>query len=108
MYHVLVSGGATFLVMAEDAAGRRAPYAFLEDVAARFSAAHGGGGGMGAAGGSGLPAYALNAEFGPVLAARMEFFGAAGSGGDALGRVRGEISQVKDVMIENIAKVHYE
>jgi hypothetical protein len=41
MYHVLVSDGITFLAMAEEAVGRRLPFAFLDDVSGRFLAAHG-------------------------------------------------------------------
>ena len=54
----------------------------------------------------GARAYEHNAEFSPVLANAMGFYGAgAGQRGDTISRVRGEIAEVKHVMIENIDKV---
>lgn len=97
MYHVLVSDGITFLAMAEEAVGRRLPFAFLDDVSGRFLAAHG-------AAAREAVAYELNTEFSPVLRARADFY-SSDPAADTINRVRGEISQVKDVMIENIAKV---
>ncbi|KAF8061160.1 VAMP713 [Scenedesmus sp. PABB004] len=97
MFHVLVAQGLTFMCMAEEAAGRRIPFAFLEDVRAAFLAAHGDASAQAAA-------YELNGTFGAVLGQRMAFF-SSDPAADTIGRVRGEIMQVKDIMIENIEKV---
>ncbi|GBF93600.1 hypothetical protein Rsub_06320 [Raphidocelis subcapitata] len=97
MYHVLVTEGVTFLTMAEEGLGRRLPFAFLEDVAGRFMAAYG-------AACREAVAYEFNTEFSAVLAQRADFY-SSDPAADTINRVRGEISQVKDVMIENIAKV---
>ena len=35
IYHVLVSGGITYMVVSDDAMGRRVPFAFLEEVGTR-------------------------------------------------------------------------
>ena len=60
----------------------------------------------GLAAAQGARAYEHNAEFSPVLANAMGFYGAgAGQRGDTIQRVRGEIAEVKHVMIENIDKV---
>jgi vesicle-associated membrane protein 7 len=54
-------------------------------------------------------AYEHNADFSRVLADRMAFY-SADQRADTINRVRGEITEVKNVMIENIDKVgaaHY-
>lgn len=50
------------------------------------------------------PAYQHNAEFSRVLEDRMAFY-STDQRADTINRVRGEISEVKTVMIENIDKV---
>ena len=97
MFHVLQSGGLTYLCMSTDAAGRRLPFAYLDDVQGRFAAQYGG------AAATAL-AYAFNDEFARVLAQQMDHFNSSTSV-DNLGRVRGEIAEVKSIMIENIEKV---
>ncbi len=49
-------------------------------------------------------AYAFNREFSPVLQRQMAYFSKS-AGGDALSAVRGEVAQVKDIMVQNIEKV---
>lgn len=97
VFHVLQSGGLTYLCMSTDAAGRRLPFAYLDDVQGRFAAQYGG------AAATAL-AYAFNDEFARVLAQQMDHFNSSTSV-DNLGRVRGEIAEVKSIMIENIEKV---
>jgi len=48
-------------------------------------------------------AYAYNTEFSRVLHQQMEYFSTNPSA-DAITRVKGEISEVKSVMVENIDK----
>lgn len=50
------------------------------------------------------PAYQHNEEFSRVLEDRMAFY-SSDQRADTINRVRGEISEVKTVMIENIDKV---
>eukprot|EP00850_Spirogloea_muscicola_P012724 SM000083S22771 [mRNA] locus=s83:496005:497114:+ [translate_table: standard] len=76
--------------MADDAFGRRIPFAFLEDIRTRFGRTYG------RAAGTAL-AYAMNDEFSRVLHQQMEYF----SGNPAADAV----SRVKAVMVENIDKV---
>lgn len=97
MFHVLIHDGMTFLCMAEESLGRRIPFAFLEDIRDKFFANH-------AHICKEAVAYELNMEFSRVLAQRMEFF-SSDNKADAISRVRGEISEVKNIMIENIEKV---
>ena len=77
--------------------GRRIPFAFLEDVRERYLAKFGDSA-------QSAPAYAHNAEFSKVLEERMEYY-STNEKADTINRVRGGISEVKNVMIENIDKV---
>lgn len=97
MFHVQVEGGLTLLCMAAESAGRRVPFAFLEDVRGRLLAQYGDSWQQ-------ATAYAFNDSFAPVLQQRMHYYSSDPSA-DVINRVRGEITQVKDIMIENIEKV---
>jgi vesicle-associated membrane protein 7 len=96
-FHVLQANGLTFLCMASEDAGRRLPFAYLDDVKGRFQASYGG------AAATAL-AYAFNDEFARVLAQQMDYFN-SNPQADTLNRVRGEIAEVKNIMVENIEKV---
>ncbi|CAL5223870.1 g6457 [Coccomyxa viridis] len=97
LFHIVVRDGITFLCMADEDFGRRIPFAFLEDVRERYLARFGDSA-------QSAPAYAHNAEFSKVLEERMEYY-SNNEKADTINRVRGGISEVKNVMIENIDKV---
>ncbi|CAD6249071.1 unnamed protein product [Miscanthus lutarioriparius] len=94
VFHVKRTDGLTALCMADDAAGRRVPFAFLEDIHGRFVKAYGR---------TVLTAlaYAMNDEFSRVLAQQMDYYSNDASA-DRINRMRGEIDQVRSVMIDNI------
>ncbi|MCO5557720.1 hypothetical protein L7F22_011291 [Adiantum nelumboides] len=75
----------------------RIPFTFLEDVRSRFLKAYG------RMCRTAL-AYAMNDEFSRVLAHQMEYFSNDPSA-DSINRMKGEINQVRYVMLENIDKV---
>ena len=77
--------------------GRRIPYAFLEDIKQTFLSKHEEEGREGIA-------YSLDESFRPILEERMNYFSRS-SEADAINRVRGELGQVRGIMIENIDKV---
>ncbi|XP_066319784.1 vesicle-associated membrane protein 711-like isoform X2 [Miscanthus floridulus] len=97
VFHVKRTDGLTALCMADDAAGRRVPFAFLEDINGRFVKAYGR---------TALTAlaYAMNDEFSRVLAQQMDYYSNDASA-DRINRMRGEIDQVRSVMIDNIDRV---
>ncbi len=78
--------------------GRRIPFAFLDDIKQRFISQYG-------STAQHAAAYELNTEFAPVLAQRMDYF-SNDPNADTINRVRGGINEVKNIMIENIEKVH--
>ncbi|KAL0735324.1 hypothetical protein Bca4012_011534 [Brassica carinata] len=97
IFHILRSDGLTFLCMANDDFGRRIPFSYLEDIHMRFMKNYG-------RVADHAPAYAMNDEFSRVLHQQMEFF-SSNPNVDALNRVRGEVSEIRSVMVENIEKI---
>ncbi|XP_072984178.1 vesicle-associated membrane protein 711-like isoform X2 [Typha latifolia] len=97
VFHVTRTDGITVLCVADDTAGRRIPFAFLEEIHGRFVKAYG------RACHTAL-AYAMNEEFSRVLSQQMEYY-SNDPNADRINRIRGEMSQVRNVMIENIDKV---
>mmetsp|Transcript_5101 Transcript_5101/g.7049 ORF Transcript_5101/g.7049 Transcript_5101/m.7049 type:complete len:220 (+) Transcript_5101:66-725(+) len=96
LFHYIVHDTITFLCMADDAARRVIPFQFLEDIQRRFHATYGGAGQT-------AIAYALNADFAPVIKRQMDYFNS--QEGDDIGRVKNKINEVKDVMMQNIDNV---
>ncbi|GLJ43208.1 hypothetical protein SUGI_0897020 [Cryptomeria japonica] len=97
IFHVKRTDGLTVLCMADDTAGRRIPFAFLEDIHGRFVKTYG------RAVHTAL-AYAMNDEFSRVLSQQIDYY-SNDPNADKINRIRGEMSQVRNVMVENIDKV---
>ncbi|KAK8491188.1 hypothetical protein V6N11_037951 [Hibiscus sabdariffa] len=97
IFHVKRTDGLTVLCMADDASGRRIPFAFLEDIHQRFVKTYG-------RAIQSASAYAMNEEFSRVMSQQMDHF-STDPNADRLNRLKGEMSQVRTVMIDNIEKV---
>ncbi|GMG98989.1 hypothetical protein Nepgr_000829 [Nepenthes gracilis] len=97
IFHVKRTDGLTVLCMADDTLGRRIPFAFLEDIHQKFVRTYG-------RAVLTAQAYAMNDEFSRVLSQQMEYY-SNDPNADRMNRLRGEMNQVRNVMIENIDKV---
>ncbi|EPS70554.1 hypothetical protein M569_04207 [Genlisea aurea] len=97
IFHVKRTDGLTVLCMADDTVGRRIPFAFLEDIHQRFVRTYG-------RSVLSAQAYAMNDEFSRVINQQMEYY-SNDPNADRINRIKGEMSQVRNVMIENIDKV---
>ncbi|XP_050211811.1 vesicle-associated membrane protein 714 [Mercurialis annua] len=97
IFHILKSDGLIFLCMANDTFGRRIPFSYLEDIHMRFMKNYGKVAHY-------APAYAMNDEFSRALHQQMEFFSSNPSA-DTLNRVRGEVGEIRTIMVENIEKI---
>ncbi|KAJ6924789.1 vesicle-associated membrane protein 711-like [Populus alba x Populus x berolinensis] len=97
IFHVKRTDGLAVLCMADETAGRRIPFAFLEDIHQRFARTYG-------RAVITAQAYAMNDEFSRVLSQQMEYY-TNDPNADRINRLKGEMSQVRNVMIENIDKV---
>ena len=78
--------------------GRRVPFAYLEDIKSKFLNSYGGEPGQSAV------AYQLDSAFKPYLRDRIAFFSNDRSA-DTIDRLRGEVTEVKKITLENIEKV---
>ncbi|XP_076961086.1 vesicle-associated membrane protein 711-like [Bidens hawaiensis] len=97
IFHVKRTDGLNILCMADDLAGRRIPFAFLEDIHQRFVKTYG-------RAVLTAQAYGMNDEFSRVLSQQMEYY-SNDPNADRMNRLKGEMSQVRNVMIQNIDKV---
>ncbi len=99
IFNILVDDGITYLCLTdeEDKRKRRVAFAFLEDIKDRFRRDYGDRVHT-------AVAFAMNTEFQSVLEDRMQFFNEDPSA-DSFSRVHGQLSSVKEVMVENIERV---
>ncbi|KAB1208987.1 hypothetical protein CJ030_MR6G022955 [Morella rubra] len=97
VFHVRKTDGLTVLCMADDAFGRRIPFVFLEDIHLRFVKTYG-------HAILSAPAYAMNDEFSRILSQQMDYY-SNNANADRLNLLKGEMSQVRGLMMDNIERV---
>ena len=99
MFHYVTDQGITFLVMSDsdENCKHRLPFAMLDEVKKRFTAQYG-------VQAQTAIAFSMNEEFFPVLRECLDTFN-SNPQIDAIGAVRGQIDDVKEVMVQNIEKV---
>src|SRR3989338_4932091 len=100
MFHIMVVGeyGLIFFCMSGKDFGSRIPFNFLEDVKERFLNNYPG------EQSKRIQPNGLNREFGQILKQQTKFFNNPKQN-DRIQKVKGQISEVKDIMIDNIDKV---
>jgi vesicle-associated membrane protein 7 len=94
---LLCSNGVGGYGLINTAIAGRIPFAYLEDIHTRFIKTYG------RVANTAL-AYAMNDEFSRVLHEQMDYF-SSNPNADTINRVKGEIAEVRAVMVENIDKV---
>lgn len=95
VFHYIVEDGLTYLCMADQKTRRRVAFAFLEDAKIRFR-------GQYAQIMHKAPAFTMNTDFGPLLERQMAYYN---TGSDDITKVKSQLDDVKNVMVENIEKV---
>ncbi|KLO06249.1 vesicle-associated membrane protein [Schizopora paradoxa] len=98
LFHYVSEGGITYLVMADDSVGRRLPFAFLAELQRRFSAL------PSPSSASDVPAYGLQGSFSPTIKELMDTFNESPPE-DEIDRAKGELAQVKDIMVQNVEQI---
>ncbi|KIM27871.1 hypothetical protein M408DRAFT_329800 [Serendipita vermifera MAFF 305830] len=98
LFHYVSEGGYTFLVMADDAAGRRMPFAFLDDLQTRFHAF------TPASSSHMAPTASAYSAFTPTLSSLMHTYN-TNPPPDALATAQGNLAQVKDIMVHNVEQI---
>lgn len=100
VFHYVVEDEITYLCMAENTARskQRIPFAFLEDIKERFKSQYG------ARRAKTAIAFAMNQEFSRILQKQMDYYN-DNPNSDNITRVRDQLENVKEVMVQNIEKV---
>jgi len=98
LFHYVSEGGYIYLVMADDSAGRRMPFAFLTELQRKFCSA------PSSSATDDLPAYGLQGTFGPTISSLMHTYNTAPPL-DELARAQTELNQVKDIMVQNVEQI---
>ena len=84
------------MVMADDAAGRRVPFAFLAELMRRFSERAGGSSSFNVVD---MPAYGIQGTFGPEIKSLVDEYNSAPPE-DEINRAKQELNQVQDIMVK--------
>jgi len=98
-FNYLVEDGFTYCVVAVESVGQQMPIAFLVRIKDDFSKRYGGGKAATAA------ASSLSREFGSKLKEHMQYCVDHPEEINKLAKVQAQVSEVKNVMMENIEKV---
>ncbi|KAF8815563.1 VAMP/synaptobrevin-like protein [Phlegmacium glaucopus] len=98
LFHYISEGGFVYLVMADESAGRRMPFAFLTDLQLKFTSA------PSSSSSDEMPAYGLQGTFGPTIAALVHTYNTEPPI-DELTRAQTELNQVKDIMVQNVEQI---
>ncbi|KAF5390994.1 hypothetical protein D9757_004045 [Collybiopsis confluens] len=99
LFHYISEGGFTYLVMADDSAGRRLPFSFLHELQRKLLEAP-----SSSLSDPELPAYGLQSSFGPTIANLMHTYNTAPPV-DEIARAQRELDQVKDIMVQNVEQI---
>ena len=97
VFHYMVKDGITYLCLADEQQKRRIPFLFLQDIMEKFTTAYGDRVKT-------AIAFAMNQDFSRTIEDRMTFYN-ENPNADSFGKVRGQLNEVKDIMVENIEKV---
>ncbi|KIM59887.1 hypothetical protein SCLCIDRAFT_1217334 [Scleroderma citrinum Foug A] len=100
LFHYISEGGFVYLVMADDAAGRKVPFAFLADLQRKFLELPS----SSAAVLSSTPVHGLQGTFSPVISSLMHTYNTAPPQ-DEVARAQAELNQVKDIMVQNVEQI---
>ncbi|KAI0317700.1 VAMP/synaptobrevin-like protein [Amylostereum chailletii] len=98
LFHYISEDGYTYLVMADDAAGRRMPFTFLGELQRKFISA------SSPSTLSPLAPHALQSTFGPAISNLLHTYNTTPPS-DELSRAQNELAQVKDIMVQNVEQI---
>jgi vesicle-associated membrane protein 7 len=101
LFHYISEGGFTYLVMADDSAGRRMPFAFLADLQRQFTSLPSS---SATSSPASLPSYGLQGTFSPIISTLMHTYNTTPPT-DELARAQTELNQVKDIMVQNVEQI---
>jgi len=97
-FNYVVENGYTYLVVADAASGRHLPFACLDRIKKEFVRDH-------ASEAQDAIAHSLNKSFAPRLKEHLEYCSANPEAVSKVSHVQQQVSQVKEIMMDNIEKV---
>ena len=97
-FNYLADEGYVYLVVADEAYGRQIPFACLERIKDEFKSQYGGLA-------TDAIAHSLDRSFGPKIKAQMEYCANNPQELTKVSRVQAQVSEVKNIMMDNIEKV---
>jgi hypothetical protein len=97
-FNYVVENGFTYLVVADSELGRHVPFACLDRIKSEFTRDH-------ASEAQDAIAHSLNKSFAPRLKEHLEFCSANPEAVSKVSAVQQQVSQVKEIMMDNIEKV---
>ncbi|KAH7890477.1 VAMP synaptobrevin-like protein [Phlebopus sp. FC_14] len=100
LFHYISESGFVYLVMADDSAGRKIPFAFLVELQRKFIELPS----SSSAVLSSTPAYGLQGSFSPTIATLMHTYNTSPPT-DEIARAQAELNQVKDIMVQNVEQI---
>jgi len=100
LFHYISEGGFTYLVMADDAAGRRMPFTFLGELQRKLLSSPSASSSSSAT----LPPHALQSTLGPVISQLVYTYNTSPPTDD-ISRAQSELAQVKDIMVQNVEQI---
>jgi len=100
LFHYISEGGFTYLVMADDSAGRRMPFTFLGELQRKFLSSPSASSSSSAS----LPPHALQSTLGPVISQLVYTYNTSPPTDD-ISRAQSELAQVKDIMVQNVEQI---
>ncbi|KAI9511976.1 vesicle-associated membrane protein [Russula earlei] len=99
LFHYISEGGFTYLVMADDSAGRRMPFTFLGELQRKFLSSP-----SASSSSPPLDTHALQSTLGPVISQLVYTYNTSPPTDD-ISRAQAELAQVKDIMVQNVEQI---
>lgn len=105
LFHYISDSGIIYLCIADDDFERSTAFVFLQEIKKRFETQYG-------QRAHTALAYAMNSEFGRVLAAQMRHYNMQSSdvitseeANNTVGKVQNQVDELKDIMVKNIDSI---
>lgn len=95
LFHYICEDSIIYMCITDDAFQRSRAFLYLTEIKRRFVAAYG-------QGAQTAFAYAMNSDFGTVLAIEMKYYSESNHDIDTISKVHGELDELKDIMVKNI------
>ncbi|KAL3879032.1 hypothetical protein ACJMK2_031346 [Sinanodonta woodiana] len=98
LFHYICEDRIIYLCITDDDFERAKAFLYLNEIKKKFSTQYG------VRAQTALP-YAMNSEFSRVQASQMKYFSESGGNPDQLEKVKGQVDELKGIMVRNIDQI---